>query len=421
MLKISRRARNRIALLILIPAVAYGAARVIVWYSVKEAVGRARESLSPAVSLSYARVLSPVFGPIGVTGIALRPRGFNDRISIGSALVHISNPLDKVEFLHTVMGRRLPTRFDLSLNDVEVPLSGDIVAWLDRKSDSGEPAGGVPLACGSGASVTAADIKKMGYDELAGNVVLHYVYDRRTGGLVAYAKLVLQDMIEATFEGTIPASEVVFNVDQVTGIPRFSQLSVSLRDLSWASRFNRYCARAMGITVSDYIQKRLADTRAALESADFEPSDELMKGLQKFATGKTLLTVSLDPQDPISLAQLDAKLGSTYLLDTLGMKVSFDGRQVKDLGKIKTARATQVDKATQQQPREETYKPTPVRELPQFLERQVRVLMSNGDIHRGYLDSIDAEKMVLTQHLVGGSATFDVELKGVAHVLVLRP
>ncbi|MFZ0487796.1 MAG: hypothetical protein WAL83_12425 [Arenicellales bacterium] len=420
MLPISRRTRNWTILLILIPALAYGAAKAMVWYSVRNSVQNVRESLSPFASLDYAKIASPVFGSFGVTGIRIKPRVFEDEISIGSALVHIDDPIEKFKFLRSSMDERLPTSLHFSLHDVRVPLTGDIAAWFGNNAASGNTSGASPPACDTGAAVTVADMKRMGYDELVGNVVLDYSYDRRSGGLNTYLKLTLQDMAELTLEGTIPASEVVFNAERVKGVPKFSDLSLSLQDLSWASRFDKYCSQAMGITEAQYIQKRMMDTRKAFEAADFDPSPELLAGLEKFTTGKATLTISLNPRDPISLTQLPAGNDPAYLIDSLGIDVMVDGEPVKNLGQ---AKKTEVAKAAEKksEAREETFKLTPIQELPQYLKSRVQVFVTDGNVHRGYLDSIDADKLVITRHLVGGSATFNVSRKDVAKVLVMRP
>jgi hypothetical protein len=70
---------------------------------------------------------------------------------------------------------------------------------------------------------------------------------------------------------------------------------------------------------------------------------------------------------------------------------------------------------------DETFKPTALQELPQYLESEVQIFTADGKRHNGYLGGVDAEKIVLIQHLVGGSATFDVARADVDKVLVLRP
>jgi len=420
MLAISRRTRNWTILLIVVPALAYGAAKAVVWYSVRNSVQNIRESLSPFASLEYAKIASPVFGSFGVTGIRIKPRVFEDEISIGSALVHIDDPMEKFNFLRSTMDERIPTSLHFSLHDVRVPLTGDIAAWFGKNAAPGNTPGTSPPACNTGAAVTVADMKRMGYEELVGNVVLDYSYDRRSGGLNTYLKLTLQDMAELTLEGTIPAAEVVFNTNRVKGVPKFSDLSLSLHDLSWASRFDKYCAQAMGITEAQYVQKRMADTRQAFEAADFEPSPELLAGLEKFTTGKATLTVSLNPRDAVSFTQLPAGDDPAYLIDSLGIEVMVDGEPVKNLGKAKEKEVVKAEEK-KVEPQEETFKPTPIQQLPQYLKSRVQVFVTDGNMHRGYLDSIDAEKLVITQHLAGGSATFNVSRKDVAKVLVLRP
>lgn len=420
MLSLSRRTRKRVIILILVPVVAYGVARVAVWYSVKGAFDHIRASLSPVASLTYTRILAPVFGPVGVTGIHLKPHVFNEEISIGSAMIGIEDPIAKLKFLHAAMSRQIPASAEVSLNDVHVPLSGDIAAWLNEKTAPAGVTAGPPAVCKSSLAPTAADLKKMGYDELAGNVVVRYVFDRRSGELGTYVKVDLQDMLEASLQGTVPPSDVVFNVDQLKELPRFSALTLSLSDPTLASRLDKYCAEAMGITASQYVHQRVNDIRRLFESEKFHPSDELMAGIENFTAGKSRLTVSLDSSDPLALSDLRTSDTPQELIGNLGVQVLFNDKPVKDLGVIETAQAAQTEQSSDQ-PVAETYLPTPIAKLPQFLQRRAKIFMNNGNVHQGYIESIGAGKLVVTQQLAGGSATFDVKLGDVRKVLVLRP
>lgn len=421
MLSISRRTRNSIIALILIPAAAYGVARLAVWYSVRDGLADIGESMAPFASLEHSRILSPVFGAFGASGIRIKPRLFKDEISIGSALVHITDPIEKYQFLSATMGGNVPTSFNFSLNRVRVPLDGDLAGWLGTTAAPAGASSGPEAACAAGTGFTLGDMNKMGYEELVANVKADYAYDRRARGLGLYLKVEVEDAYEMTLEGRIPSSEVVFAADRITGIPKISDLTVSLRDLSWSPRFNKYCAGVLGISEAAYVDKRVNDTREAFMAAGFEPSEELLAGLEAFARGAASLTVSLNPHDPIDPTQLDMGGDPDYMIDTLGLEVMIDGKPVRNLGAV--ARAVEEESAGDEQPaqRAETYKPTPMAELPQYLKSQVRVFTADGNRHEGYLDSIDAQKLVLTRHLAGGSATFDVGRDSIDRVLVLRP
>lgn len=414
---ISRRTRNWVLLLVLVPAVAYGVAKVAIWYTVRDGMENLRHSLAPVATMEYSRVLSSVFGPFGATGIRISPHVFDAEITIGSALIHIENPLEKFEFLNTAMKKRIPTTFNFSLNNIRVPLTGEVGAWLDSNMSTG---GSTSQVCDTetGTSFSAADMKEMGYEDLVGNVVLDYAYDRRGGGLATYLKVTLRDMFEVTLEGTIPASEVVFTFDRVKGVPKFSDASVTLNDLSWSSRFNQFCANKLGITEQAYVQKRLDASRKSFEESGFRPSAELMAALEKFATGKAPLTLNVNPRDPIELTGIDTDEDPEYLIDKLGLEVLVDGNPVKTLGSASKEQVAETEEASQ--PVAETYKPTPVAELPQYIKSQVRVFTTDGNVQRGYLDSVDAEKIVLTREMVGGSATFDIGRADIRNVLVLR-
>jgi hypothetical protein len=404
-------------LLILVPVAAYGVARLAIWYTVKDTLDDVRASLSPVASLEYTKILSPIVGPFGATGIRVKPHVFKDEISVGSALIHVDDPIGKYEFLRALANDTIPTKFRVSLNGVSFPLGGDLAAMLDQANASANFRSGTPTICQLGRG-TFRDIKNLGYQDLVFNLILDYSYDRRGGGLAAYVKLDFRDLVEVTLEGTVPPSDVVFAFDQINGAPRWSDLTVSMRpNSSGASRLNRYCADAMGITDMEYVQTAVARFRDQFTSPDFEPSDELLRGFQNFVKGTAPISVSFNPRDPTDFSELPF-YDSEYLIDRLGIGVSVDGTPLQNLG---TFKEPESEDQPLQQVMDETFKPTALQELPQYLESEVQIFTADGKRHNGYLGGVDAEKIVLIQHLVGGSATFDVARADVDKVLVLRP
>jgi hypothetical protein len=419
MLSIPRRTRNLIITVILILAAVYGVARLAVWYTVKDGLDSAQESIAPFASMEYSNIHSPVFGAFGASGIRIKPHMFQDEIAIGSVLVHIEDPVEKYQFLNARMNDSIPTSFSFSLNGARVPLTASVAALLDANTAMAGLPPDSAAACKAGTGFTVADLKKMGYEELVANITADYAYARRGSGLSVYLRLHVSDMMEMTLEGRIPPSDVVFAVDRISGIPRLSDLTVTMRDLSWSPRFNRYCAGMLGITEAEYVEKRVNDTRLIFAQTGFELSEELLAGLKDFASGNVSMTLSLNPHDPFDPTQVDLMADPEYAIDALGMEVMFDGKPVQSLGAVRAVAAEEPEAAPKQVM--ETYKPTGLDELPQYLKSQVRIVTADDKVHEGYLDSIDANRIVLTRHLVGGSATFDVGREQVERVLVLRP
>ncbi len=419
MLRTSRRTRNWIIALILIPAAVYGVARLAVWYTVKDGLADIRDSMAPFATLEHSKILSPVFGAFGATGIRIKPHIFEDEIAIGSALVHIEDPIEKYRYLSATMRDTIPTSFNFSLNGVHIPLNGDIARWFNANAMPAGSISGPAAACAAGTGFTLGDLKEMGYDDLVANFKADYAYDRRGRGLGIYVNLEIREMFDMTLEGRIPPSDVVFAMDRMTGVPRLSDVTLTLRDLSWSPRFNRYCAGILGISEAAYVDKRVNDTREAFMATGFTPSEELLAALRTFAQGTGSLTLSLNPREPFDPTQLDMEGDPEYMIDKLGLEVMVEGTPIPNLGAVREVAVEEAESQTKQ--REETFKPTPLAELPQYLKTSIRVLTIDGRQHEGYLESIDSGKIVLTRQMAGGSATFDVLRENVEQVLVLRP
>lgn len=413
----SRTTRNWILILVLVPVAVYGAARLAVWYSVMDTVSSVRENLSPVASLEYAKTLSPVFGAFGVSGVRIRPHAVDDEITIGSALVHVDDPMEKFRFLRAAMRDTIPTSFNFSLNRIRVGLQGEFAAWLDRAA---APAtSGASSACRTGAAFGMGDLRGMGYEELVASVQVDYEYDRLRSGLVVYTRIDFEQMFEITLETRIPPGEVVFDTDRMEGIPRLADLTLSYADQSWASRFNSYCASALGLSEDRFIEQKMAEQRQLFSLVGFEPSGALMNAMETVARGDGELTLNFNPRDPISLMELDVTEDPEFLLDTLGLEVLIDDKPIGDLGAVRKAPEEQTERETVQ--RKETYKPTPLAELPQFTNNRVRIVTRDGKQHEGTLDGVEADRLILTRHLAGGSVTFEVRREEIDRVLVLRP
>lgn len=416
----SRKTRNWILVLVLIPVAVYGAARLAVWYSVKDTVSSVRESLSPVASLDYAKTLAPVFGAFGISGIRIRPHAFEEEITIGSALVHVDDPLEKYHFLRAALRDTIPTSFNFSLNRIRVGLQGEIASWLDRAAARPPAAtAGDSSTCRAGTALDTGDLRGMGYEELVASVQVDYEYNRLRNGLVVYARIDVEQMFELTLETRIPPGEVVFNIDRMEGIPRLANLTLSYVDQSWASRFNAYCAAALGLSEDQFIERKMAEQRQLLSLAGFEPSKALINAMETVARGNGELTMNFNPRDPISLMDLDVTEDPEVLLDTLGLEILVDDKPVENLGAVRQAPEEGTEREAVQ--RKETYKPTPLAELPQFTNNRVRVFTRDGKQHEGNLDGVEADRLILTRHLAGGSVTFEVQREEIDRVLVLRP
>lgn len=412
------RTTRYLIIALILAAVVYGAAKLAVWYTVKDMLSDARQSLSPVASMEYARILAPVFGPFGVTGIRVQPHFFADEVTIGSALIQITEPGEKYKLLRATLQNTVPNSFNLSLNQVRLPFDGNIAAWIDGNTDPPESTTDPPATCVSATAVTVADMKKMNYEDLVANIVFDYTYDRRKRDFAFYAKAELEEMFEVILEGRIPRTDAAATIDSMDGLPKLSNLSISLNDLSWSSRLNRYCAKAMNITETQYVERKTTEMRQALADLGLDASGELMKGLERFAKGKSELTLIFNPREPLAPSQIITQQNLRLLLDELGVSVIVDGRPVRSLRAGNNGEAAEAAREAREV--DETYKLTPVRELPRFLKSRIRIFTADGKIHEGHLDSINSGKIVLTRYLAGGSATFDIDRKTVKKVLVLR-
>ena len=107
------RLRNIIILLLILPVLVWGGVKAFLWYSIDATFKQAQDQLSNRADISYREVRTSVLGPIGLTGITIRPKGSDDVIKVGALLATWNEPKGKdsvVSFGSLIRRFRVPYR-----------------------------------------------------------------------------------------------------------------------------------------------------------------------------------------------------------------------------------------------------------------------------------------------------------------------
>lgn len=413
--------RNLIFLLLIIPVVLYGATKGYLWYSINSAITDVQNRVSKFATLDYEGIRTPVMGPVGVDGITYKPLGFDESIEIGSVLVHWNEAHELVDLVKAFYKKTFPEQIRISVNHVNIPLGGDIAEWWDSEQPVMEKPVGLPASmwgCGTG-SFKSNDYRSMGYEFLTANLRFEYSLKGKSKMFSFYSKLENQDMMKLYIDGSTPSSEVSLSLSTIfNSPPKLGNLTVTFEDDSFNKRKMKYCSQLAGTSENQYFEDHINRVVSDLSKSGLHPSEELIDAYRSYLTGTSKLTVTLNPYEPMDSTVL-ARINPEDLVEWLGLEVTAGETPVKEILAPANLEVVAEEQQKSNQQKEETFNSTPIEQLRDHLGKLARVKTKDARFHYAYLEKAGAEELILTQHLVGGSATFVINVIDIEDVSVL--
>jgi hypothetical protein len=413
--------RNLILLLVIVPVLLYGGLKGFLWYSIDAMIKQAKIRVAPSADITYREIRTSVLGPIGVTGITIRPHDINDVIKVGSILVQWNEPREILPILEALFYKKLPDNLHLSIERILLSLDGEIMAGLGQQQwDSNLPFH-VPASiwgCGTG-KFQAEDLLAMDYQRLRFDARMEYRYFPVTNVLSFFARIRSPDIMTLSFEGEVPSGKSHLSLNSIfSSIPKMSNFSFALEDESYNAKKISYCSKKNNQSGDDFLDDHVQRIVADLQQSKLNPSAELTNAYRDFLSKPARISVNFDPYEPAGIEKF-SELNRDNFAEWLGIEVLADQQPVGELLAPLQSEQDETGELEQTAQKEEQFNPTPVAELRDFIGKLARVKTNDGRAHYAYIENAGAENLVLTQHLVGGSVSFELSYAEITEVAVL--
>ena len=259
----------------------------------------------------------------------------------------------------------------------------------------------------------------MGYDFLRVDLRFEYSLDNRSKDFSFYATMRNQEMMNLYLEGSAPSSGVSLSLNTLfNNMPRLSNVSVTYEDDSYVTRKIAYCSKNSNKPEKQYIESHIEQVIADLSKTGFYPSEELIDAYRGHLTEPSKFTITLNPYEPMdstAFGQVDQK----NFVQWLGLEVMTNEKPIKELVAPEAPKIAAKEQAKEPVRREESFNSTPIYKLPEYIGQLTRVRTKEGKFHYAYLEKAGTDQLTLTQHLVGGSATFVINVRDIDDVSVL--
>lgn len=421
---------GKLILILLVPALVYGALKGIMYYNAKSTVDEFVKTASAQADIRYSDISTDLRGAVTISGISVQPLGFEDTIGVDSLRFASDDPLFFVRGSKFLPGEvTLPTSLSYSVSGIQLPLSSDILAGAAKE------AGADP--CAQGLDIQPELLKKIGFSELAVDLDGSYRLDETSRTLEIGINMDLHDIESMQLAATM--NDVDIETLSQGGAPQFSlgRMSFSVRvSPEFGRQALKTCAMGSDATVQEWSGILAEQALAQMEQQGLSLGMGLSNAVREFYRDWGEFEIVAAPAQPVGLLSL-MFLPPDQLADTLSLQMSLNNQPITDTsfrlqqpeGKGLAALfggeqpGAGAGAKARTQPRrilvKRSYESVSVAQIGNYVGQQVQLKPRGQPMREGLLHAIGDGEVEVRQTLHGGKYSVHVALKEIESLKVL--
>ena len=409
--------------LVLLVAAAVGGVTLYIRSEVKTALEDATSALSPVAEMRYASVSVTLRGTIRVQDIELRPRAFNDPLHIEGLEVETPGLWFLLTGKTKLRDGNLPEHLRVTLRGLAFKLDGPMGASLDRFMAAAAQSSGVPPMrnCGDVRYFDLNAYQRLGYPSFVFDVSLGYRFEKGGGPLRMTVEWRMRDLGVATanfeFVGASPSRAQAMGMQA-----RLRTFDVVYEDQSFIDRLKRYCTKASGMSVEQYIESEVNRNASVYQKqVGFVPGPGLSQAYREFLTRPGKVHLQVKPSVELDIEML-RQFKPEDMASMLNLRVSVNGKAVTDLSMVQVSSApTRLMSPPSAAPGAVTneFRAVPAADLDRHVGKTVRVHLTQGGTREGRLVQVIDRTARVERRLAGGRMTLAIPFGQIERVEVL--
>lgn len=292
---------------IVLGGAAYGGSKAYLHNEVGNAMDMAVLMMSPFADVQYSGVRSTMSGELTIENILIRPHEFRDDIRIERLgidtpsflyLVNMSDYMsmqnDSIPDSFGVLIEGLHLATDADYFDDFYELSADVRGEADEDD--------VAAMCTGKYGFSPATLIALGYDQQVFSMAVNVTNSNGKFGLEIDSSI--EDMWDIDASVNLAGNLMSEIMKGSSYRPRLSDMTINYKDRSLNQRVRKHCKR-LGLTDEEIIQAQIDAFSHYGESNGIVFDEYLLDPYVEFLNGKSSLTITAKPNDPIAMSQID--------------------------------------------------------------------------------------------------------------------
>lgn len=299
--------KNLVIWAIVLVALGFGGAKWYLHNEVDDAMEMAVMMMSPFARVEYSGVSSTLSGELTIDDVTVLVDDFRDPIHIDR--IGIDTPsfltlLSLADFQEMATAGSMPDYVGFLVEGVRVPVDADYFGKLHsmRLAQLGVDDAEAPAAkCVGKYGFSPEALRQLGYDQQVLSFRTRLRHDE--AGFYFDVESDMDDMwdVQASVSMAGTFTSAISRGSQYR--PKLSELWMEFTDLSLNERVTEYCGR-LGLSPEEIFQAQIEAFRFIGEQNGIVFDEYMMEPYEEFLNGKSTLTITARPHEPVGLSQI---------------------------------------------------------------------------------------------------------------------
>lgn len=410
--------KRLLATLVILVLIGFAAFKAVVWWLADQRMAEARQALEPYGVLHRGNISSGIEGRLVLNDASWQDFELTQPLEIARVEFDAGSPVNLLSAL--VDPTALPAQWTLRFDGLGLTLDPTMLRnWVTAEgaNSDGDPALFV-LSCAPDPrqQLGSGDLIRMGITALAGDGFLR----QTPGDLHAELNTANAGSLELNWpEARIRIQDSELSVSSGAGA-----LTLTLRDGGLMRRIAAYCAREAGIETSEWAGRAVEALGAGFAARGLAASDQLKALYRQWLLEGGELTVSLQPGQPLFGVPVRADENDG---EGLSWPVRYNGAGVPDVYLTEAEPVIQETPEVavepvvpREDPDTESWYPAELENAGQWIDRQVRVTLSNDNVVEGRLVSVSERELEVARVVAGGEVAYPMLIRAIVNFEVWR-
>src|SRR5690554_4912019 len=396
--------KRLLSFLIILALVVFAGFKAGVWWLADQRLAEARTALSEAGVLQRGSMGSALDGRLLLKQASWQDFRLTQPLKLGLVELDAGSPVSLLTAL--MYPEPLPADWQLKVEQASMALEPIMFRnWVTASAEAEAAlAPLIVLSCAPDPrqQLGSGDLTRMGIEAIRGDLLL----SQDSEGLRAELNTVDTGSLEVHW----PGARVRLMDSGLALADAEAPASVTLRDGGLMRRLSAYCGRETGLTVNEWAARAVQALRAGFQARGYQPSQQLLALYRQWLIEGGELAFSV-----VSTTGQPAIPVRTKGDDDASWAVLHNSAQVPDVYLTAVEVAEPVvatdDEATADPERDpgspQWYSET-VDRADQWLGRQVRVTLSNGNLVEGRLEQVGERELEVARMVGGGEVVYPI-------------
>jgi hypothetical protein len=314
----------------------------------------------------------------------------------------------------------LPDRIYFRYNNAKVLLTSSFVSLVASQEKPEVFSRLEALGCGSKKYLGIRDYAAMGYESFTSSGELTIERKDVVGSLISRLSGYgwSDNNLFASVEFTFDIANVLNDLDEFSKLellPTIEYLTLSFKDKGYNQLKNNYCANQEQVSVDEYIDNHISLISNTLMSGDLFMTPDIQSSYRELLQPGTKIDISIKPKASFNLndllyyqeENLREILGLTIKLNNFELPPIFSGWTLDQFNDVKVLSPKAI--AEKQRIKTIKYHLMMVSQAKKYLNRQVKIIKTNGEVFEGLLVSVEADNLRLNIVYQEGNAEIPFE------------